>query len=237
MMCPQRAVTDLVASWIEQASINGLAGQLCLQASSSADRLPRSQRTGHRSDRAMRVRRRDPPESPCTLEPLKQLSSRKMFRYIRVTENSGMDDLIDYSGLDAAILDAIANGQREMRDLKGGAVKTEALKTAQFMRKSPPYARVVQRRLQALRSAGRICFTRLSEANPGGGWTMVLNAPGDAPLPATRMRTLGRVAHDAASKAGNWSRRWQYMSDEQKQEWESIASAVVEAYERSRNAG
>lgn len=44
------------------------------------------------------------------------------------------------------------------------------------------------------------------------------------------MKTLGEIAHDAGAKAGRWPRQWRNMLPSQRQEWEALAQAVVEAY-------
>ena len=41
-------------------------------------------------------------------------------------------------------------------------------------------------------------------------------------------KTLGQIAHEAGEKAGGWSRKWEYMGDAQRAEWEAIAEAVAE---------
>lgn len=143
-----------------------------------------------------------------------------------------METLIDYQSLDDALLEAIAAGNREMHELMSGAVRLEALKVAEFVRRGTP-RRMVQRRLQALRVAGRIAFKRTAQTDPDRGWTVVARLETPEVL-SIASRSLGRVAHDAAAKAGGWSRRWQYMSKSERQGWESIAAAVVQAHiERS----
>lgn len=145
-----------------------------------------------------------------------------------------MDNLVDYSALDVAILEAIANGHREMGDLKEGAVKREALKIVSATRSGLSYRRIVQRRLQAMRAAGRIGYTRRSKSSPDGGWAVIPKEKKSDESPVAIDKTFGRVAHDAVARAGGWSPRWQHMSNEQKQQWEAIASAVIEAYEKRR---
>ena len=41
-------------------------------------------------------------------------------------------------------------------------------------------------------------------------------------------KTLGQIAHEAGEKAGGWSRKWEYMGEAQRAEWEAIAEAVAE---------
>jgi hypothetical protein len=109
-----------------------------------------------------------------------------------------METLIDYQALDAALLESIAAGNREMRDLVSGSVRLEAMKVAQLVRGATP-RRLVQRGLQLLRAAGRIAFKRTSQADPDAGWTIRMQST-TAAVPSVAARSLGRVAHDAARK-------------------------------------
>lgn len=145
-------------------------------------------------------------------------------------EDDCLDLLIDYNALDNAIMEAIARGHSEMESLKIPEIKVEALKVSKNLRKALPYMRLVQRRLQALRVAGRISFARSSQADGPRGW-MIAETATIPTTPVARPKSYGRVAHDAAARAGGWSRRWQYMSRQEQAQWESIAAAVIDAYE------
>lgn len=58
------------------------------------------------------------------------------------------------------------NGHREKGDLKEGAVKREALKIALATRSGLSYRRIVQRRLQTMRAAGRRAQERPAHWSP-----------------------------------------------------------------------
>lgn len=75
----------------------------------------------------------------------------------------------DYAALDAAIIDAIKRGKREFSSIAyGGPVGIEAARLA-----PADSWRMVDRRLQAQRKAGRLSYTRPSKKNPDGGWFIV----------------------------------------------------------------
>lgn len=42
-------------------------------------------------------------------------------------------------------------------------------------------------------------------------------------------KSLGQIAHEAGERICGWARRWDGMSESQRQEWEQIAEAVVAA--------
>ena len=43
------------------------------------------------------------------------------------------------------------------------------------------------------------------------------------------MKTYGQIAHDMGAELGGWQRKWEDMDDRQKDEWELIAAAVLNA--------
>ncbi|KQP36102.1 hypothetical protein [Pseudorhodoferax sp. Leaf274] len=88
----------------------------------------------------------------------------------------------DYTALDVAIIAAICvAGHREFQDISRYARRhAEAIEAAEN-RGKPPIRhveawRIVDRRLQHLRKAGRISYTRQSKANPNGGWVLTPEA-------------------------------------------------------------
>lgn len=87
-----------------------------------------------------------------------------------------MTNKTDYAALDSAILDAICAGRREFSDIAyRGEVdaRAKALASAE----SAPSWRIVDRRLQAMRKAGKLTYKRASKKNPGGGWAIVKEYP------------------------------------------------------------
>lgn len=78
-----------------------------------------------------------------------------------------------YAVLDAEILAAIAANQRTFIAIENcKSVRTESSFLAATSGELADAWRIVDRRLQALRKAGRIQHSRASKSNPDGGWTL-----------------------------------------------------------------
>jgi hypothetical protein len=75
----------------------------------------------------------------------------------------------DYSALDAAILARINRGHTFASDIEGGLVWQEA---RSFTSQNTPMFRIIDRRLQALRKAGRIAYSHKT------GWAIVQQGEG-----------------------------------------------------------
>lgn len=71
---------------------------------------------------------------------------------------------VDYKALDEAILQRIREGHSRASAIEGGDAEAEARKLSSA--KVPEY-RIIDRRLQALRKAGRIAYEKT------GGWSVV----------------------------------------------------------------
>ncbi len=79
----------------------------------------------------------------------------------------------DYFALDEAIIDAIKSGRREFYEIAyRDAVDAEAKRLADGDGSRTEPWRIVDRRLQAMRKAGRIAYSRQSKKNPAGGWNV-----------------------------------------------------------------
>lgn len=74
----------------------------------------------------------------------------------------------DYTNIDAAILSELKSGSKNFTQLQFGYVKKEALKLENEEFPTPAF-RFIDRRLQALRKAGKITYSTKS------GWSLVEN--------------------------------------------------------------
>lgn len=84
----------------------------------------------------------------------------------------------DYSALDDAIIESIKLGKREFHEMQIGAVQraSSAIAAAENANRAPAQHvetwRITDRRLQAMRKAGRIHYLARSKKNPEGGWNL-----------------------------------------------------------------